>query len=62
MTSEEAYTALTTRTDVRISRNLADRALLSAQTHGYYGIDGQDGLRINIRFDADGFHITDTEN
>lgn len=58
MTSDEAYDALTTRTDIRISRYEADKALLSAQTYGYYGIDGQGSLRIAIRFDADGFHVS----
>ena len=50
MTSSQAYDALTSRTDVRISRNLADRALLSAQTYGYYGIETPSGATVQIRF------------
>lgn len=53
MNAEQANIALTSRKDIRISRDLADRALYAAQQHGYYNIDD----KIAIAFDDDGFHI-----
>ena len=58
MDATQAADALQTRTDVRISRNLADKALLSAQLYGYYSIEKQDGSIIEIRHSDNGFTIT----
>lgn len=40
----------------RVSRHVCERALLSAQTGGYYGIDISDG-RINVTFGDTGFEV-----
>jgi hypothetical protein len=57
MDTTQAYEAITTVPGTRVSRDLADRALLSAQAHGYHGIELSDGGTLAVRFGAEGFTV-----